>query len=34
VKTLLSMNEIPKPNHAADALAIAICCNAKSSVTA
>ena len=32
VKALLRMNEIPKPDHAADALAIAICCNAKSSV--
>ncbi len=34
VKTLLNMSEIPKPNHASDALAIAICYNAKGTVTA
>ena len=26
VKTLLRLNEIPKPDDAADALAVAICC--------
>jgi crossover junction endodeoxyribonuclease RuvC len=34
VKALLRMKEVPKPNHAADALAIAICYNTKSSLKA
>jgi crossover junction endodeoxyribonuclease RuvC len=32
VKTLLNLNNVPKPNHAADALAIAICYNTHTSL--